>query len=385
MKTYKLGDIVNIFDTLRKPLSSKEREKISGIYPYYGATTIMGYVNDYIFDGQYLLIAEDGSVMNEDYTPVLQMVDGKFWVNNHAHILSAKEGFSLEYIYYCLKCKNIKPYISGSIQLKLNQEKLKKIELKLPDYEEQLRRVKILKALDDKIKMNYQNIEQLILLGETYYNRLFMEYNNDDLIYNNILNKNIPKNWNVLKLKEIESNIITGKTPSTKKEENFDGDIPFITIDDIRNNLFINKTKRTLSKIGADSQKLKYIPANSIVVSCIATVGEIGFTTKESQTNQQINSIVLKNDINKEFLYYSLKKYFSNSKAKSGNIFENMNKDEFANINILYPEIEVLQKFHSKSKFLFDKIKLLYEEIVLLNNNLKDILPEIIFKEKVDY
>lgn len=89
---------------------------------------------------------------------------------------------------------------------------------------------------------------------------------------------------------EVENNIITGKTSSCADEDNFGGDIPFITIDDIRGNLFVFNSQRTLSTKGAESQTKKYLPSGSLSVSCIGTIGVMGFIAKLSQTNQQINS-----------------------------------------------------------------------------------------------
>ena len=89
-----LFDVAEVLDKYRKPLSGQEREKMAKIYPYYGATSCMDYVDNYIFDGVYTLIGEDGSVIKEDGLPYMQYVWGKLWVNNHAHILQGKNGFS---------------------------------------------------------------------------------------------------------------------------------------------------------------------------------------------------------------------------------------------------------------------------------------------------
>ncbi len=147
-------------------------------------------------------------------------------------------------------------------------------------------------------------------------------------------------------MQQIENNIITGKTPSTQNRDYYNGEIPFITIGDIRGNMHIVKTEQTLSQIGADTQPNKYIPKGAICVTCIASPGLVGFATKDSQTNQQINSVICKDKYNQLFLYFAFQNHFEySSGAKTGNVFSNMNKEDFSEISIIYPETEILESF----------------------------------------
>jgi type I restriction enzyme S subunit len=129
----RLETISNIFDSKRIPLSSMEREKMKGIYPYYGATGIFDYIDEYIFDGNYILIAEDGSVMGDDGLAIVQYIWGKTWVNNHAHVLQHKELENNEYLFYVLKSISVVQVMTGSIQKKINQENLMNVKIALPD------------------------------------------------------------------------------------------------------------------------------------------------------------------------------------------------------------------------------------------------------------
>ena len=147
----KLGDFIKIFDSERIPLSRREREKRKGDYPYYGATKIFDYVDDFIFDGIFVLMGEDGSVITKKGYPVLQYVWGKFWANNHAHVLQGKNGFSTEYLYISLSQKNISPFVTGAVQPKLNQNNMKKIKVIKPN-------VKVLNVFEGYI----QNIFKFI-------------------------------------------------------------------------------------------------------------------------------------------------------------------------------------------------------------------------------
>ncbi len=129
----KLGDIIKLFDSKRIPLSSSERDDMNKIYPYYGAAALMDYVDDYLFEGTYILLGEDGSVVTKKGTPILQYVSGKFWVNNHAHVLKAKNGFSENSLYVLLLNTNITDIITGGVQSKISQTNLKSVSVLYPN------------------------------------------------------------------------------------------------------------------------------------------------------------------------------------------------------------------------------------------------------------
>ncbi len=129
-----LDEISENFDSKRVPLSNKERESRKGKYPYYGAASIMDYIDDYLFDGIYILLSEDGSnVVDAEGKPLLQYVWGKFWVNNHAHILKGKKGFPEEYIYLLLKNSNMNHLVTGAAQPKINQKNMNSLKIIIPD------------------------------------------------------------------------------------------------------------------------------------------------------------------------------------------------------------------------------------------------------------
>ena len=130
-----IGDVVEIHDSKRIPLNSRQRAERQGSYPYYGAAGIMDYIDDFLFDGVYVLTGEDGSVVDVEGYPVVQYVWGKFWVNNHAHVLQARHGVSLEHLYLFLKQSNIVPYVTGALQPKLNQANLNAVLFLLPSPE----------------------------------------------------------------------------------------------------------------------------------------------------------------------------------------------------------------------------------------------------------
>ena len=131
-----VDDIAGFYDSMRKPLSSLERADMERIYPYYGAVSIVDYVDDFIFDGEYLLVSEDGIyVVDENGHPLLQHITGKFWANNHAHILKGKAGFNEDSLYLFLANTNMAPIVTGAAQPKINQTNLKSFPIIIPTSE----------------------------------------------------------------------------------------------------------------------------------------------------------------------------------------------------------------------------------------------------------
>ena len=130
-----LLDVSVLFDKRRKPLSGQQRQKMEKLYPYYGATSIMDYVDDYIFDGVYLLMGEDGSVVKSNGSPYLQYVYGKFWPNNHAHVMQGKNGYSTEMLWCLLDLTNVSSIVTGAVQGKISQQSMQKIKVPLPTQE----------------------------------------------------------------------------------------------------------------------------------------------------------------------------------------------------------------------------------------------------------
>ena len=166
------GEILEFHDAKRVPLSGSEREKMDKIYPYYGATSLMDYVDNYIFEGIFLLLGEDGTVITKEGFPVLQYIDGKFWVNNHAHILTGKLGFSVEELYLLFSITNIKSIVTGAVQPKVSQTNLKKLSVVIPS-------TYILKEFDGVVQPLFEDIrfrrvenERLTVIRDTLLPRL---------------------------------------------------------------------------------------------------------------------------------------------------------------------------------------------------------------------
>ena len=165
----RLGEVCEVLDSQRKPVSKGKRTK--GAYPYYGANGIQDYVDDYLFDGTYLLMGEDGSVINKDKSPVLHWAEGKIWVNNHAHILKESEPALLRYLYYMLQCIDVTDIVRG-VPPKINQANMRNILIPIPSIAEQTRIVGILDTFTAAIDNLKQQIAQRRKQYEYYRDQL---------------------------------------------------------------------------------------------------------------------------------------------------------------------------------------------------------------------
>lgn len=172
--TFRFEDLTLNFDKQRIPLSSGQREKRQGQYRYYGAQGVIDYVDDYIFDGKYLLIAEDGENLKSKKQDIAQIVKGKFWVNNHAHVVQGNALCLTEYLCYLLNHNDLSGYITGSAQPKLSQANLNAIAFDVPSIETQQIIVSIISALDEKIATNRAINDNLLAQAQALFTQRFM-------------------------------------------------------------------------------------------------------------------------------------------------------------------------------------------------------------------
>ena len=163
LKYYRFDEVTVNFDKKRVPLSSAQRSNRGGEFLYYGAQGVIDHIDDYIFDGEYLLIAEDGENLKSKKQNIAQIATGKFWVNNHAHIVTGNEKCDTRYLCYLINSMDLSGYITGSAQPKLSQANLNAVQLSMPTLEQQNRIVEYLVAIDNKIALNElinNNLEQ---------------------------------------------------------------------------------------------------------------------------------------------------------------------------------------------------------------------------------
>lgn len=171
-KKGRFDEIYENYDKKRIPLSNRQREERKGIFPYYGAASLVDYVNDFIFDGTYILLGEDGTVIDKNGYPILQYVWGKFWVNNHAHILQGKSVFSTNHLYILLKDTLVSHLVTGAVQPKINQTNLNNLVVTIPEEKLCMKFSKEIEPLFEMIKLNHNQIGNLTKTRDTLLPKL---------------------------------------------------------------------------------------------------------------------------------------------------------------------------------------------------------------------
>ena len=169
------GDVTDNFDKKRIPLSAAQREKRQGKYRYYGAQGVIDWVDDYIFDGTYLLIAEDGENLKSKKSNIAQLASGKFWVNNHAHVIQCKKGYDIRYLCYLINLTDLSGYITGSAQPKLSQSSMNAIVLPMPKFEIQKEVADFIEKFDKKIQINEKVNDNLLWQAQALYKDRFID------------------------------------------------------------------------------------------------------------------------------------------------------------------------------------------------------------------
>ncbi|EGO7852006.1 restriction endonuclease subunit S [Enterococcus faecalis] len=167
-----ISNLMENFDRKRVPLSKMQREKRKGEYPYYGAASLMDYVDDFLFDGIHLLLGEDGTVITKEGNPVLQYVWGKFWVNNHAHVLKGRGYVSTEWLYLWFKQTNVSGIVTGAVQPKISQTNLNRLKVVFPDKELLIKFQKNIGIMFDKLVVLSNEMTTLTELRDTLLPRL---------------------------------------------------------------------------------------------------------------------------------------------------------------------------------------------------------------------
>ena len=227
-----LGELIEIHDYRRVPLSTKQRNERQGDYPYYGASGIIDHIDGYLFDGRYLLVSEDGENLNSRKTPIVFFADGQFWVNNHAHIIRAKKEKADEYfLKCCIENLDITPYVTGAAQPKLSQANLKSMKLFLPPLPTQRKIAAVLSAYDDLIENNVRRIAILEEMAAALYREWFIELRfpgHESVPIAESEQGRVPQGWKIKTLGDLATDERRAANPTQ-----VDADTPYIGLEHI--------------------------------------------------------------------------------------------------------------------------------------------------------
>lgn len=339
----KLEDLVDNYNFQRVPLSSSQRENLEKIYPYYGAQGIIDYVEDYIFDGEFILVAEDGENLKSQKNNVCTFAKGKFWVNNHAHIIKANSENDNKYIFYKLNQIDFKRFVTGSAQPKLTKDNLNSIKLNVHKFAEQQKIASVLSTLDGKIALNNQINATLEQMAKTLYDYWFVQFDFPDengkpyktsggeMVYNETLKRDIPKGWEVKKLSEIANLKAGGDKPSEFSDiPTEDLTVPIFSNGIINDGLYGYTNSSTIKK-------------PSITISARGT---IGFSKIRMNPFVPIIRLISITPIEEFFLKY-LEQFFKDMDFEnSGSVQQQLTVPQIKDLAILLPSEKTLNKFH---------------------------------------
>ncbi len=274
------------------------------------------------------------------------------------------------YYYARLLRDELKSRAAGAATPILNKSAFSQIEIRAPDLSLQRRIASILSAYDDLIEVNRRRIALL----EKMAGRLFEEW-----FVRSGGQHSDTSGWEAVTVGHL-GQVVTGKTPSKAKPEFFEGRIPFIKIPDMQGAAFILATEDHLSAAGANSQSNKTVPRNALCVSCIGTIGLVAITTEPSQTNQQINSLILAHDYMREFAFFTLKRARATLQnlGSTGATMGNVNKTKFERVEVLLPPETSLVRYHEIAAPLFDGILNYSTTIRTLSRSRDFLLPRLV-------
>ena len=370
-KEFFIEDLADFCNSKRIPLSSMQRAGKKGHYPYYGASGIVDYVDEYIFDGSYILISEDGENLKTRKTPIAFEASGQFWVNNHAHILKAKKPFLTKLIILYFSQLDLSPYLTGAVQPKLNKASLGKIPLFLPSCEKEQQAIaSVLSALDDKIDLLQRQNQTLEQMAATLFRQWFIEEAKED--------------WESYYLEDL-AHIYIGRTPPRKESQWFstsNSDVKWISIKDLGDKgIFTFRTSEYLSNEAIETFNIPIIPKDTVMLSFKMTVGRVGISSEDMTSNEAIAQFQIKKLISKEFLYCFLKQYNFDTLGSTSSIVTAINTALIRKIEVNLPDAELIEKFNEIVKGSFDKVRFNQIQIQTLQTLRDTLLPKLISGE----
>ena len=370
LKAYRFDEITVNFDRKRVPLSGAQRERRRGNYRYYGAQGVIDYVDDYIFDGTYLLIAEDGENLKSKKQNIAQIATGQFWVNNHAHIVQGNDLCDTRYLCYLLNSMDLSGYITGSAQPKLSQGNLNAVTVMIPDVSTQKRIVDYLYAIDRKIENNDLINDNLQQQAYAYFLQLFIE--------------NADPSWRVGTIADLGT-VVGGGTPSKAKPEYYTDDgIAWITPKDlsIDKSKFIAHGENDISELGYRNSSATMMPAGTVLFSSRAPIGYIAIASNEVTTNQGFKSVVPHPEIGTPFVYYFLIHNLPLIESKaSGSTFKEVSGSVMKSVEAVIPDGNTIAKFNDFCRPVFEMQEKLEQQNRKLAAMRDSLLPRLLSGE----
>lgn len=326
-----------------------------------------------------ILVGKDGARYFEDII-IYRQDERPALLSSIAILRVDKSKITPEFLYYTLKSPIVKKdvrdnYGSGSAIPRIVLKDFKRMPILYPSLDEQRRITSLCELIDKKIQINKRINENLLQQAQALYKSWFVDYDPFDGIR--------PADWLSGTIDDLAKEVVCGKTPSTKVKEYYGSDVPFITIPDMHKNIYAVTTERYLSTYGSNSQVKKMLPPNSICVSCIGTAGLVTLVASKSQTNQQINSIIPKDEYSPFYIYLLMQTLSEviNKLGQSGSTIVNLNKAQFGKIQVMLPSVADMKAFDEIVSPLFALMLKNQRENLHLSSVRETLLPKLMSGE----
>jgi len=304
-----LIELADIYDYLREPVSQTERNKREGKYPYFGATGQVGWIDDYRQDGKYVLLGEDGAPFLDPHKTKAYVVEGKCWVNNHAHVLKGKEGVcDDDYLCFALNWVDYSEAVTGSTRLKLPQGTMNRLLIPKPPIEEQRKIAARLKAQLAEVETARQAAQAQVREAENLRLSIYRDaFQNTVPVTLPPVPSNAPQGWSWRKLADI-ARLESGHTPSRQRPDWWGGDVSWISLTEIRalDGQWVESTQLRTNAAGIANSAARILPRGTVCYSRTASVGFVCIMAAPMATSQDFANWVCGDELEPEFLMHAL-------------------------------------------------------------------------------
>jgi len=357
-----LGELVENHDALRVPIKGADRRP--GPFPYYGASGVIDHVDEYIFDGEYLLVAEDGENLRTRNTPVAFLARGKFWVNNHAHIIRGNCEGDTRYLMYFLSSADISGFLTGSTMPKLTQRAMHRIPVVAPPLDEQRRIAAVLGALDDKIELNRKMNRTLEDMAQAIFKSWFIDF--DGVPPSELVDSElgpIPRGWQVGLFGDLVK-VASGKRQTVRSDVKDDANtVPLLG---------------GAGQIGWTTESLFSAPI--IVTGRVGTLGVVSYWSGLTWPSDNVLVVLPKNESMFNYIYESLRR-IDLANLNRGSTQPLLTQRDLKIQKLIVPSIDLALRYGDVSSVVFAKIKMNDEQSSILAAIRDTLLPKLISGE----
>ena len=388
--TYKISDIGEVVGGGTP--STANSDFWGGDIPWISPKDLTGYKSVYISHGESFLnktglksgtkLLPKDTVLFSSRAPIgyVAIASNPICTNQgFKSIICNKEIINPLFLYYYIKgnLDYIKLFGTGATFPEISGAAMRKIKVQIPSLPTQQKIASILSAYDRLIENNTRRIRLLEQMAENLYKEWFVRFRFPEHENVEIVN-GLPKGWEIKIIADF-GRIETGKTPPMSNRDLYGGDILFVKTPDMHGKMFVRSTSETLSQEGNNYQRTKLLPINSIMVSCIGTAGVVSINTNLAHTNQQINSIILNNLEDLEWLYYACRQLKPTIElfGATGATMTNLSKGKFEKLKIVVPKVDFRGAFHKRIRPYFKEIYALEQQNTLLTRQRDLLLPRL--------